>query len=89
VVAVLGWRISSYWLDETGVSGVLAGCIGLLLIELSWCRNSTGRFAVLLRVNVKGKGRLWVIQHCCLVEYFTLHSSPEALHTPSGVKDLC
>ena len=78
MAAVVGWRISSYWLDETGVSCVLAGCIGLvwicnrqgdglicvrrrgkcrewlweivqlyvLLTELSWCRNSTGRVAV-------------------------------------------
>jgi len=34
----------------------------------------------------KGKGRLWVLQHCCL-EF--LHSSPEALHTPSSVRELC
>jgi hypothetical protein len=78
VAAVVGWRISSYWLDETGVSCMLAGYIGLVLIcnqqgnglfcvrrrgkrrerlweivklyvlltELSWCRNSTGRVAV-------------------------------------------
>ena len=43
----------------------------------------------------KGKGRLWVLQHCCLEAYCTLtqneflHSSPEALHTPSGVRHLC
>ena len=42
----MGWRISSYWLDETGVSCVLAGYIGLVSIELSWCRISTGRVAV-------------------------------------------
>ena len=29
MAAVVGWRISSYWLDEPGVSLVLAGCIGL------------------------------------------------------------
>jgi hypothetical protein len=46
VAAVVGWRISSYWLDETGVSCMLAVCIGLVSIELSWCRNSTGRVAV-------------------------------------------
>ena len=42
MAAVVEWRVSSYWLDETGVLCVLAGCIGLLSIELSWCRNSTG-----------------------------------------------
>ena len=41
MAAVVGWRISP-WLDETLVLCVLAGCIGLLSIELSWCRNSTG-----------------------------------------------
>ena len=78
MAAVVGWRISSYWLDETGVSCMLAGCIGLvsicnrqgnglfcvrrrgkrhewlweivklcvLLTEIKWCRNSTGRVAV-------------------------------------------
>ena len=42
MAAVVGWRISSCWLDETGVLCVLAVCIGLVSIELSWCRNSTG-----------------------------------------------
>jgi len=43
----------------------------------------------------KGQGRLWVLQDCCLEAYCTLtqieflHSYPEALHTPSGVRDLC
>ena len=32
MAAVVGWRISSYWLDETDVC-VLAGCIGFLSIE--------------------------------------------------------
>ena len=32
VAAVVRWRISSYWLDETVVSRVLAGCIGLVSI---------------------------------------------------------
>ena len=32
MTAVVGWRISSYWLDETGVSSVLAGYIGLVSI---------------------------------------------------------
>ena len=33
VAAAVGWRMSS-WLDDTGVLCVLAGCIGLLSIEL-------------------------------------------------------
>ena len=30
MAAEVGWRISSYWLHEIGVSCVLASCIGLL-----------------------------------------------------------
>ena len=33
VAAAVGWRMSS-WLDDTGVLCVLAGCTGLLSIEL-------------------------------------------------------
>ena len=32
MAAVVGWRIFSYWLDDTGVSCVLTGCIGLVSI---------------------------------------------------------
>jgi hypothetical protein len=48
-----------------------------------------------LMLRLKVKGHLWVLQHLCLegVLYSYpnefLHSSPEALHTPSGVRDLC
>ena len=62
---------------------------------------STENFALLMPLlvlfsssAVKGKGRLWVLQHCCLEAYCTLTRMssfihPEALHTPSGVRDLC
>ena len=33
VAAAVGWRMSS-WLNDTGVLCVLAGCIGLLSIEV-------------------------------------------------------
>jgi hypothetical protein len=56
VAAVVGWRMSSYWLDETGVSCVLDGGIGLLSI----CnRQGDGLFCV--RRRGKCHGWLWEI----------------------------
>jgi hypothetical protein len=50
---VMGWRMSSCWLDETSVSCVLAGGIGLVSI----CnRQSNGLFCVTRR----GKLREWL-----------------------------
>ena len=45
---------------------------------------------IVIDVKGKGKGRLWVLQHCCLEAYCTLtpneflYSSPEALHTQAA-----
>ena len=56
MAAVVGWSISSYWLDEPGVSCVLASCIGLLSI----CnRQGDGLFCV--RRRGKRRGWLWEI----------------------------
>ena len=62
MAAVVGWRISSYWFDETGMSYVLAGCIGLLSILN---RQGNGLFCVRRR----GKHCEWLWE---IVELYVL-----------------
>jgi hypothetical protein len=57
--------------------------------------TSTYQCQSILQRKKKVKGHLWVLQDFRLegvlysYPHAFLHSSPEALHTPSGMRDLC
>ena len=53
-----------------------------VVVLLRNCLLSSYQYACLLVIKVKGKGkgRLWLLQHCCLEAYFTLTRMSSFIH---------